>query len=338
MREVISEIAFVSFTKNGAGLAGKIRRKIGGSVFVFHRYASGDTKAFDDTGTLIATLFDECRAIIFIGACGIAVRAVSPYVKSKKTDPAVIAVDEKGRYVIPLLSGHIGGANELAERIAEITGGEAVITTATDINGKFAVDVYAQKHCLAIGDFDAAKKISAALLNGEKVGFVSEIESFGVPEGLCGDTECEYGICVSEEEKKPFLHTLNLYPKNLVLGIGCRRGAASIDEAARGCAGDISRICAVVSIDLKRDEAAILNFCRANRIKFITCTAEELMNTEGDFSSSEFVKDVTGADNVCERSVVCFGAELIKKKRVCGGVTAALGKIKPPYLFGEEKV
>ena len=318
MREIISEIAFVAFTKNGAGLAGKIRRKIGGSVFVFHRYASGDTKAFDDTGTLIATLFDECRAIIFIGACGIAVRAVSPYVKSKKTDPAVIAVDEKGRYVIPLLSGHIGGANELAERIA--------------------VDVYAQKHCLAIGDFDAAKKISAALLNGEKVGFVSDIESFGVPEGLCGDTECEYGICVSEEEKKPFLHTLNLYPKNLVLGIGCRRGAASIDEAARGCAGDISRICAVVSIDLKRDEAAILNFCRANRIKFITCTAEELMNTEGDFSSSEFVKGVTGADNVCERSVVCFGAELIKKKRVCGGVTAALGKIKPPYLFGEEKV
>lgn len=337
MIEIISEISVISFTKNGAELGRIISRALGAKAYAFYKYASDGDEEFDDADALVSRLFDESRALIFVGACAIAVRLAAPHIKSKAEDPAVIVADEKGRYVIPVLSGHLGGANALARITAKKIEAEAVITTATDINNKFAPDVFAMENNLAFSDFKAAKEISAAVLNEKRIGFASDFSEFTVPQGLCGDTECEYGICISERKKKPFLHTLNLYPKNLVLGIGCRKGAESIEEAAKKCAGDISRIYAVASIDKKKDEAAILNFCRANRIKFITFTAEELMDAAGDFTSSEFVKSVTGADNICERAVVSAGAELIKRKRIFNGVTAALGRLPGKIRNLEQK-
>ena len=114
--------------------------------------------------------FEDSDAIVFIGACGIAVRSIAPFVKSKKIDPAVVVVDEQGKFAISLLSGHIGGANELAEEVAEIVHGQPVVTTATDLNGKFAVDVFAKKNNCFISDMELAKEISAALLAGKEVG------------------------------------------------------------------------------------------------------------------------------------------------------------------------
>ena len=103
-------------------------------------------------------------AVIFVGACGIAVRAVAPFVRDKLSDPAVISLDEQGRFVIPLLSGHVGGANRLALRLAQVTGGQACISTATDLNGRFAVDVWAKRQGLHLCERDLAKAVSAALL------------------------------------------------------------------------------------------------------------------------------------------------------------------------------
>ncbi len=117
----------------------------------------------------------DSDAVIFIGACGIAVRSIAPYVASKKTDPAVLVVDECGKFVISLLSGHLGGANELAENSsAEILEAMPVVTTATDLHHRFAVDVFAKKNNCAILNMKAAKEVSAALLAGKKVGFYSE--------------------------------------------------------------------------------------------------------------------------------------------------------------------
>ena len=106
--------------------------------------------------------FSSMDALIFVGACGIAVREIAPYVKSKKTDPAVVCIDEAGQFVIPLLSGHIGGANALAEKLAEKLDATAVVTTATDVRGKFAVDAWATRHGCAISDMGLAKAVSAA--------------------------------------------------------------------------------------------------------------------------------------------------------------------------------
>lgn len=113
--------------------------------------------------------FEDADAIIFIGACGIAVRTIAPFVKSKTTDPAVLVIDEAGQFVISLLSGHIGGANEFAAEVAEMIGAVPVITTASDVNGKIAVDVFAKKNHLAIGSMRDAKDMAAAILRGERV-------------------------------------------------------------------------------------------------------------------------------------------------------------------------
>lgn len=112
--------------------------------------------------------------MIFIGACGIAVRSIAPFVASKKTDPAVLVVDECSRFVISLLSGHLGGANELAGTAAKILDAMPVVTTATDLHQCFAVDVFAKKNDCGILNMKGAKEVSAALLAGEKAGFFSD--------------------------------------------------------------------------------------------------------------------------------------------------------------------
>ncbi len=128
--------------------------------------------------------FSSMDALIFIGACGIAVREIAPYLVSKKTDPAVICIDEKMQFVIPLLSGHIGGANDLTRRLAGALGASAVITTATDVNGKFAVDAWAAKNGCAIASMPLAKKVAAEILEHD-VPLVSEFPVRGaLPNGI----------------------------------------------------------------------------------------------------------------------------------------------------------
>ncbi|WP_277408002.1 cobalamin biosynthesis central domain-containing protein [Lacrimispora xylanisolvens] len=134
--------------------------------------------------------FIDKDGIVFIGAMGIAVRSIAPYIKGKAVDPAVVVLDDQGRFSISVLSGHLGGANELAERSAEITGGQAVITTATDIHGKFAADLFAKRLGLAITELNLVKKVSAAVLRGETVGFHSDFPIDGrLPEELCLDAK-----------------------------------------------------------------------------------------------------------------------------------------------------
>ena len=119
-------------------------------------------RAADWTGKV----FGESDALVFIGAAGIAVRSIAPHIASKTTDPAVVVIDEAGRFVIPILSGHLGGANELAFRLASITGGQAVITTATDVNGVFAFDDWARRMNCAVENADLIREVSGTLLGG----------------------------------------------------------------------------------------------------------------------------------------------------------------------------
>ena len=136
---------------------------------------------------------DVCRkrGMIFVSAAGIAVRAIAPWVKDKMTDPPVVSVDEATRFVIPLLSGHVGGANELARRIADWLGAVPVITTATDVNGKFAVDLFAAAYHMKIMDRKEAKNISAAVLDGKKIGVFSDLPLSTLPEGFVSGKQCE---------------------------------------------------------------------------------------------------------------------------------------------------
>ena len=289
--------------------------------------------------------FEDSDAIVFIGACGIAVRSIAPFVKSKKIDPAVVVVDEQGKFAISLLSGHIGGANELAEEVAEIVHGQPVVTTATDLNGKFAVDVFAKKNNCFISDMELAKEISAALLAGKEVGFASDFPWMGaIPEELKlyeeGKENPEIGICVSSGYlEHPFVHTLYLIPKVITTGVGCRKGTPKevVEQVIRRACDEVLvpsiAMEQVASIDLKAKEEGILEYCRERNLPFVTYTADELKETEGVFTPSDFVEEITGVDNVCERAALLGSSRegngrLIQRKYARDGVTVALAMKK----------
>ena len=181
------KICIVSFTKKGYELSCDIAYKLEKSVYeaeVFtkcSRLSDENIKNFTDenyrnTGYISQNISDwtaaqmsEKKSLIFIGACGIAVRAIASSVNNKLKDSPVIVIDELGQFVIPILSGHVGGANELAVLLAAMMNATPVITTATDINNKFAVDVFAKKCRLAIVNKDGIAGVSSKVLAGEVV-------------------------------------------------------------------------------------------------------------------------------------------------------------------------
>lgn len=295
----------------------------------------------------IGEWFERVDAIIFICAAGIAVRSIAPYIKHKSVDPAVIVIDEAGKFCIPVLSGHAGGANELADRVSKLIGAVLVITTATDIENKFAVDEFARKNNLFITDWKLAKEFSAEILAGENMGIISEIPVLGkVPEELHFYENRSHnekiGVFISNKLNfnPPFDRTLQLVPENIVAGIGCRKGTAAgqISEAVRSCLKEenirTEALCMAASIDLKKNEEGLNAFCEDMGIPFNTYSPEELRRVEGEFSSSEFVEKVTGVSNVCERSAAAASeGKLICGKKVYDGVTVALASMKGSVEF-----
>ena len=164
--------AVIAFTRRGAALGRSLADALGGTLHVPARFAPEvGAEAYFSLEGWTAWAWARADALVFVGAAGIAVRAIAPHVRDKFSDPAVVSVDEAGRFAVPLLSGHVGGANELARRVAALTGGQAAVSTATDVNGLFAVDVWARERGMAITDRALAKEVSAALLEGRPVGF-----------------------------------------------------------------------------------------------------------------------------------------------------------------------
>ncbi|WP_368163163.1 cobalamin biosynthesis central domain-containing protein, partial [Collinsella aerofaciens] len=139
----------------------------------------GEGKA--DLRTWTALAWEASDALLFVGAAGIAVRAIAPHVASKATDSAVVVIDEAGRFAVPLLSGHLGGANELAQTVARAAGAIPVITTATDVRGVWAVDTWARCAGLAVSNPEAIKRVSARLLSGGRVALYSDMPISGQP-------------------------------------------------------------------------------------------------------------------------------------------------------------
>jgi len=316
-------IGIVAFSERGSRLGASLLHSLKelGHVpegYAPEKYCSGEMKAFVGLNNITGMLFSKEDLIIFIGACGIAVRAIAPYIAHKMKDPGVLVIDERGRYVISLLSGHVGRANAFARRVAEILGAEPVITTATDVEGLFAVDEWAVENHLRILEPACVKEISSRILAGEKVGFYSELPFEGELPGEL--TECDTGtdmiaekiragISVSyDRDKKYFPVTCSLLPMDLVVGMGCRRGKSfeELDGFLRRVFGEYGletgRIGLLCSVDAKAGEEGLLNLAGSFGVRLQTFTPAELSRAEGSFASSSFVKRQTGVDNVCERS------------------------------------
>lgn len=315
--------AYLAFTEKGLALAQKLAGALPGTV---DRCGHGGPGLAD----WAAEQFAHADALIFVGAVGIAVRAIAPHCRSKAVDPAVVVLDECGHFAVPILSGHLGGANDLARELAAVCGAVPVITTATDANGVFAVDAWARHQNCAVLEPGRIKRVSSRLLAGGPVQYRSEFPIAGqAPAGV---------VPAGEAERADFALTLfpagdalHLIPKIGVLGIGCRRGtsAAQLEAAfAQFCtAHSLAAACitAAASIDLKAHEPGLLEFCRAHGWPVQFYSAAQLQNAPGQFTPSAFVRSVTGVDNVCERAaVLAAGGTIILPKQAGNGVTFAL--------------
>ena len=312
-------IRLLAFTDTGFALACRLAEELGGRA---SRCGENDSLA-----AWTAEGFSCADALVYVGAAGIAVRAAAPHLRSKASDPAVVVVDEGGRWAVPILSGHLGGANALARRIAAVLGGQAVITTATDCRGIFPVDLWAKAQNCAVLEPERIKDVSSRLLAGETVEFECGWPVEGTPPpGLVPGEGSGFSVSVFRKQDS----RLHLVPRIVSLGVGCRRGTgreqieaafAAAAAAFSFCPESVVRVC---TIRRKGDEPGLLAFCAARGWPLCTYSAEELAEAPGDFSGSAFVEQTVGVDNVCERAAVLgSGGTLLIPKQAGGGVTLA---------------
>lgn len=350
------KVALISFTDRGGRLNQRLAQELDRRGYVCAGYEKrrcpkhgtgrepGLLAVEESTQEWAGHRFSDASHIIFVGAMGIAVRSIAPWIRDKWTDPSVAVIDEAGKFVISVLSGHVGGGNRLVAEAAGILGAVPVITTATDINSLFAVDVFAAKNSLVVTDRAMAREISARLLSGEKAGAFSDYPLDGPwPGELTWGQRQKTNFWVTRRRGKspwagPQEGVLKLVPRVIHVGVGCRKETPGqiLEEAVFGalerwdCVPE--SVAGIASIDLKKQEPGLLWLARRLGTSFRTYEAGELAEVEGHFQESPFVARITGIGNVCERAALKSAGEtgargtLICEKQVSGGVTVALAE------------
>lgn len=264
------------------------------------------------------------QPLVFVGAMGIAVRAIAEGIRDKLTDAPVIVMDETGAFVIPVLAGHMGGANVLATEIAEAIGAQPVITTATDLEGCFAVDLFAKENHLAIMNRDGIAKVSAKALEGRPVRI--SIENYPPKQA---------DVVVTSSTESNMSGTITLCPREYAVGIGCRKGTSFeqlkefVEETFVKLQIPSMKIGAIASVDLKEDEEGLIRLGHYLKVPFITYTADLLKQAAGEYEESDFVREQTGVGNVCERAAMLLAdnnGEFILRKLAKNGMTIAVVK------------
>ncbi|MFI3238322.1 MAG: cobalamin biosynthesis protein [Lachnospiraceae bacterium] len=334
------KISIISFSNQGDLLAEQIKAGLCAEQVVI---AKGFGTEKVPVKTWVKKQFEESDAMIFVGAMGICVRMIAPFIQSKVTDPCVVVLDEKGSFCISVLSGHIGGGNDFTNRIAQLVQATPVITTATDVNDIFAIDSFATKKGYKIKNTHCIKNISAKLLKGEDVYIYSDFPVENVPkniqvtvrEGMLDrlyDAYITYQSIANQD-------ALIVVVQALTVGVGCRKDKESsivnsfFEEVLQEANMDIDAVAKVGSIDIKSEEVAIWDIvtrCKAS-VEFFT---KEVLNEQtGTVSSSEFVLKTVGTDCVCERSAVALGGALVVPKKSYDGVTIAVGLVEKKIDF-----
>ena len=248
--------AYLSFTERGRELANRLCTVTGGRAD-FAGHGGVSLRQWTEEQ------FAACDVLVFVGAVGICVRAIAPFIRNKTIDPAVLCIDEGGNFVIPLLSGHLGGANAVARRLAALCSAVPVITTATDLNGVFAVDLWAKAQNLAVVNPERIKSVSSKILSGQEIQICCPWPVSGtVPDRVTLSEEGDVAVGFHDTERKKLL----LAPKTGALGIGCRKNIMpqQLEEAfLRFCAERkllAESVSTAATIDLKASEPGLLEF------------------------------------------------------------------------------
>lgn len=313
----------------------------------------------------VGEVFNKFEYIIFIMATGIVVRSIAPYIISKFSDPAILVIDEKGQNVISLLSGHIGGANSLTHYISSLINANPVITTATDVNQKASLDMIAKKLNAYIDNFrENVKEVNSMLVNSKCVGLYVEEgyqvdtrgfklikSSKGLKDSFL-NKDIEKIVIVSNkinftkdieslDVDNNFTHNyyrekiIKVIPKDIVIGIGCRRYTDSklmfdsLLEFFEVQNIDIKAVKIIGSIDLKKDEKAIIDLAKKLKAPFKTFSIDEISKVDDMFDKSDFVKKNVGVYSVAEPVAYLLSkGNLIVEKHKYKGITFSVGRIK----------
>ncbi|MDP2661565.1 MAG: precorrin-3B C(17)-methyltransferase [Dehalococcoidia bacterium] len=356
-----TDLAIVAITVTGAQLGARLRHRLDhGDLYVaskaLSRVEASGGRPFDGpVGGLLQDLFPKYRKMVLFIALGAVVRLLAPLLKDKKTDPGVVVVDDSGKYAVSVLSGHVGGANELARLVASHLGGEAVITTGSDVLGTPAPDMLGREMGWVIEDQENLTKAGAAIVNGEPVGLFQDagernwwdqplpanIKLFDSLESLAASS-CAAALIVTDrligEQHASLLDRSVIYrPKSLALGIGCNRGASSseVQEAVlkvlEGNALSVKSVRNVATIDIKSNEEGILEFARAYGLPITYYSGEELDKIVDIPNPSEAIRRLVGSRGVCEpAAMLSAGTEqLLIPKTKAGNVTVAVARVDP---------
>lgn len=283
-------------------------------------------------------------AFICIMATGIVVRALAPLIEDKRTDPCVLVVDEEGHFAISLLSGHLGGGNDLTRTVAKLCGGQAVITTASDVLGLTALDIWARDHGLLVADKARLTTAMATLVNTGCLQIYSDVEIPELPEDLIMVHEASQADLIISSSAKINGLRPHLYPCNLVAGVGCNRGTpASFFASAFAELCHKNNLAAaafrnLASIDLKNDEKGLLEFARQNRYP-IDFYDKDKLNSIPNLTPSPAVLKATGAQGVAEPAAILSSGygQLIIGKQKWQDVTIAVARAPWPWSVPDQE-
>ncbi len=324
-------VAIICLTRGGALLARKLVRLLPETGLYLYEPSApefSNLERFSSLRGLTGRLWSRHNALVFIMAAGIVVRTIAPLIKDKKTDPAVVVLDEKGKFAISLLSGHMGKANGLAKEIADFLGGQAVITTASDVNERPALDLWALERDLYVEDWERLKRLSARIVDGEKIKVFTDGVSYKLPPEFIPVKAPEDAQLIITNRIMSF-SALYLRPRNLVLGIGCNRGteAEEIGKVVKDVFGEWgfspNSIRNVATVDKKKDEAGLLCFAERHGLAIEFFSPEELNRVKG-IKGSEASMRAIGARGVAEPAAILSArSSLLIPKQKRGNVTLA---------------
>ena len=347
-------IAIIAITSNGVRLGSKVMSGLDeATLFIPRRYADdseGATVYDGDVKELVARLWPEVRGLVFIMATGIVVRLIAPHLRAKDMDPAVVVMDDAGNFAISLLSGHLGGANELASRCASITGAREVITTATDVNGLPSFDMVAKEEGWVIEDLGRVKVLNSLLLDDKQIAVVDPTGRVRVTFNGRGKLSFhDTFVSALESGARGFLFVTNrqlppqscsdrllvLRPKNLVLGIGCNSGTGleEIQEvtvsALKQLFLSLKSIRCVATAEAKRHEPGLVAFAESLGVPLICYESNELNGVSVPSPPSPHALAAIGATGVAEPAALLAsgGGTLLMKKLKSGNVTLAIAEL-----------
>jgi len=345
-------VALVAITRGGARLAAAVAQALpGAEVYASPKWraeAGSDAQPLaGGVGREVGRLFAAYDGLVIFAAVGAAVRLVAPHLRSKGEDPGVVAVDDAGRYAVAVLSGHLGGGNALARRVAAAIGGEPVITTASEAHGLPAVDLLGRAWGWRLEQPAAAKRVSAALVNGELVGVVQEagetswwpadapqLVSYESPEALAASGLP--GIVIMDRllpDLPPADRWVVLRPRTLVLGVGASSGVTTdeIETLARAALAGAglawASLVAVGTLDRKVGEPGIDAFAARHGLSLHGYAADALAAVAVPHPSGT-VQRLVGTPSVCEAAALLAaqGGPLVVAKRKSARATVAVAR------------